>query len=133
MTANRLLADVTANNIANMRTTRTPEGGPYRRQMVEMTAEPFALPGSRGSARGASAAPGAGGVSARVVEAPGDGKLEYDPSHPDADENGYVRYPDINLAEEIVNLIVAQRAYDASLTAFNTVKAMAQRTLDLGK
>lgn len=144
LTAHRLWADVTANNIANLRTTQTPAGGPYQRQAVVMTASPFVLPereeigrsrAARGSAR--SALPGRGvssghGVDARVIEIAGE-RLEYDPHHPHADADGYVRYPDINLAEELVNLIVAQRGYEANLSVFNTLKQMAQRTLDLGK
>jgi len=131
LTATRLRMDVVAENMANMNTTRTENGEPYRRKYVvfqERTGDrEFAAFFNR-----AKAAPG--GV--RVLEIGTDMsefKYDYNPNHPDADENGFVRMPNVEVVQEMVDMMSAFRAYEANITALNTFKDMAVRTLDIGK
>lgn len=135
LTAQRLRMDVIAENIANAETTRTEDGEPYRRKRVIM--EPrnseFAEMLARragGEERGSVT----GGV--RVTEIAEDEspfKLKYDPTHPDANEDGYVELPNVDITQEMVDMISAYRSYQANVTAFNAYKDMAQRALDIGK
>lgn len=138
LTAERLRMDVIANNIANANTTRTAEGGPYRRQMVVL--------GSRGSFANALSealgkAPGlntqAGGAQGvRVLQVLDDDrpfKVRFDPTHPDADEQGYVHLPNVETVTEMVDLISASRAYEANVTALNAFKAMVSTALQIGR
>jgi len=135
LTAQRLRMDVIAENIANAETTRTEDGEPYRRKRVIM--EPrnseFAEMLARragGEERGSVT----GGV--RVTEIAEDEspfKLKYDPTHPDANEDGYVKLPNVDITQEMVDMISAYRSYQANVTAFNAYKDMAQRALDIGK
>jgi flagellar basal-body rod protein FlgC len=138
LTAERLRMDVIANNIANAETTRTPEGGPYRRQMVVLGSRPsFAatLQGAGGQAQPAGAADSVGrGV--RVVQIVQDQrpfKLKYDPTNPDADANGYVQLPNVETVTEMVDLISASRAYEANVTALNAFKSMVSAALQIGR
>ena len=138
LTAERLRMDVIANNIANANTTRTPEGGPYRRQMVVLGSRPsFAssLQAATGQAAEASLQDHAGrGV--RVVQIVQDQrpfKLKYDPTHPDADESGYVQLPNVETVTEMVDLISASRAYEANVTALNAFKSMVTTALQIGR
>ena len=131
LTASRLRMDVIAENMANSNTTRTENGDPYRRKYVvfqEKTNEDeFAEFFNR-----AKTSPG--GV--RVVEIGTDMsefKYDYNPSHPDADENGYVRYPNVEVVQEMVDMMSAYRAYEANITAINSLKDIAVKTLDIGK
>jgi flagellar basal-body rod protein FlgC len=136
LTAQRLRMDVIANNIANAQTTRTPEGGPYRREMVVLT------PGGVGSsfqdylndAMGQSGGADSelGVRVAAVVQDPSPFKLVYDPSNPDA-VNGYVQMPNVDISTEMVDLVSASRAYEANVTAFDAGKQMALDALSLGK
>ncbi len=133
LTAQRLRLDLIANNIANMDTTRTPAGGPYRRQ------RPVFEPGA-GAMPFRALLPGGGPQSAgqgvRVVAIepdPRPPRLVYDPGHPDANAEGMVAYPDINLVTEMVDMIGASRAYEASVTVFNAAKTMAMRAIDILK
>ncbi|MFU0826627.1 MAG: Flagellar basal-body rod protein FlgC [Lachnoclostridium sp.] len=133
MTAQRLRMDVISQNIANVKTTRDENGKPYRRKTVvfaEKGTEPFAQILS--SKTGANI-----GNGVKVVEITEDTEtpmnLVYDPSHPDADENGYVEYPNVNTVTEMTNLIDASRAYEANVTAFNATKNMALKGLEVGK
>lgn len=134
MTAERMRLDIAAENIANINTTRTENGGPYRRKMVVF--EPiednsFASAFRSELSRQNSAA---GGVRvAEIVEDPSDFPMVYNPEHPDADENGYVQMPNVDLLKETVDSMAASRAYDANLTAFNTIKTMASKALEIGK
>jgi len=115
LSAQRQRMDVIAQNIANAETTRTPEGGPYRRQQVVFTLDD------------------AGGVEVtEVVEDPRPPRLVYQPGHPDADAAGYVALPNVNLVEEMVDMISAMRSYEANVTAISAAKTMDQRALDLG-
>ena len=134
MTAERMRLDIAAENIANINTTRTENGGPYRRKMVVFEpiednsfASAFRSELSRQSNNG-------GGVRvAEIVEDPSDFRMVYNPEHPDADENGYVQMPNVDLLKETVDSMAASRAYDANLTAFNTIKTMASKALEIGK
>jgi flagellar basal-body rod protein FlgC len=135
LTAQRLRMDVVANNIANVNTTRTPEGGPYRREVVVF--EPrreesqFMLPFSDDSR-----AKQATGQGVRVVAVTNDGSAPrrvYDPGHPDADVQGYVNMPNVTLVNEMVDMISATRAYEANVAAIDSAKSMAQQALQIGK
>lgn len=120
--AQRLRMNIIANNIANAMTTRTPEGGAFRRQMVVL--------------RGEEIRSGAGlerpGVQVkRVVRDTAPLRQVFQPGHPDADSNGYVNYPNVNLAVEMVDLISAQRAYEANIAVLVTGTRMHERALDI--
>lgn len=136
LTAQRLRMDVVANNIANVNTTRTAEGGPYRRQRVVFEPrreEPqFLLPlSTEGRKRAAN-----GGSGVRVVGVSADPaapKTVYDPGHPDADDRGYVAMPNIQLVNEMVDMISATRAYEANIAAINSAKSMAAKALEIGR
>ena len=123
MTANRLRIDVIADNIANAETTRTPEGGPYKRKRVIFAEYLKSDNGYRKPA----------GVRVVKIDEDPTYRLVYDPNHPDADENGYVKMPNVNVLREMVDLINAQRAYEANVSAFNTVKAMVSSALNIGR
>lgn len=131
LTATRLRMDVVAENIAGSNTTRTANGEPYRRKYVvfqEMT-------GDREFATFFNKAKSAqGGV--RVLKIGTDMsefKYDYNPSHPDADENGYVRMPNVEVVQEMVDMMSAYRAYEANITALNAFKDMAVKTLEIGR
>lgn len=128
LTAERFRLDVIADNIANMNTTRTAEGGPYRRKTVsfEQIQKPFSeyLDTSfRGNGVRVSA----------VHEDPSPFKLVYDPTHPDANEDGYVEMPNVDIVTEMIDMISASRAYEANVTALNAYKNIAMRALEIGK
>lgn len=130
MTAERLRMDAIANNLANANTTRTADGGPYRRQIPVFAAREL----TRSQARRSGSA--FVGMGVRVVGIHHDDsppRLVYDPEHPDADENGYVHMPNVDVVREMVDLISASRAYEANITAFNTAKSMAMRALEIGR
>src|SRR3954449_2983427 len=140
LSAERLRMDVTAENLANAQSTRTANGGPYRRKEVVTQANgdggfAGALATARGGATGsaASASGGApGGVSVTgIVEEQTPNRLVYDPSHPDANAQGYVSMPNVNPVTEMVDLISASRSYEANVTAMQTSKQMFTKTLDL--
>jgi len=129
MAAQRTRAELLAENLANAETTRTPEGGPYRRKDVVFTssdiAEPFASVFSNQlqSPTGVSVA--------GVMTDTRDPEMRYLPGHPDADANGYVAFPRINPAEDMVDLMGAARGYEANVAAISAVKDMIERSLDL--
>lgn len=133
MTAERFRTDIIAENIANVNTTNTENGGPYRRKIVTFQ-EKEVTPFSQYYTASKNAAVGNGVRVAKVTE---DYETElvmtYDPAHPDADENGYVSYPNVNTVTEMTNLIDATRAYEANATAFNASKSMAMTGLSVGK
>ena len=129
MSAERLRINVIASNIANINTTRTPEGGPYRRKDVVFEAVPVSE--SENSFENQLRI-----ETVKVKDIVEDKRppiLKYDPSNPDADENGYVKMPNINLMEEMVNLINASRSYEANVQVMRSSKDMVMRTLDLLK
>ncbi|HWR89644.1 MAG TPA: flagellar basal body rod protein FlgC [Dissulfurispiraceae bacterium] len=118
--AQKIRMNVIASNIANVNSTRTPEGGAYRRKDVTFQSYFFT--------------DNAVGVDVpKIVEDTRPLKAVYDPSHPDADATGYVNYPNITVIEEMVNLLTASRAYEANLTMINTYKEGYMKTLDLLK
>lgn len=133
MTAERFRMDTIAQNIANVHTTRTEDGDPYRRKIVtfaEKELTPFSHYYQSYRAR-------AVGNGVKVIKVSEDMKTDYrmvyEPSNPDADENGYVLYPNVNTVTEMTNLIDASRAYQANTTAFNASKNMVQAALQIGK
>ncbi len=133
MTAERFRSDIIAQNIANVTTTRTEDGTPYRRKVVtfaEKRMTPFAemLDERRRRYKGT-------GVKVTSVrdDTTSDFIMEYDPAHPDADENGYVSYPNVNIVTEMTNLIDASRAYEANVTAFEASKAIVQAGMQIGR
>lgn len=133
MTAQRFRTDIIAENVANVNTTRTEDGTPYRRKMVtfaERDKDTFYTLFTNKTRQ-------YGGNGVKVAKILDDEEtdyiMKYDPSHPDADENGYVSYPNVNIITEMTNMIDASRSYEANLTAFETSKAIALKGLELGK
>lgn len=132
MTAERFRIDTIAQNVANVNTTRTEDGTPYRRKIVTFAEKDF-TPFSKYYQSSRAQAVGNGVKVTSVTEdTETDFIMEYDPSHPDADENGYVSYPNVNTVTEMTNLIDATRAYEANTTAFNASKSMVQAALKIG-
>lgn len=134
LTAQRLRMNVTAENLANAETTKTPAGTPYRRKEVTLQAVGdgggFGSALSKAMGTGSGVAPG--GVQATAItEDATDGKLVYDPSHPDANAQGYVRMPNVDTVTEMVDLIDAQRSYEANVTAMSASKQMFAKTLEI--
>jgi flagellar basal-body rod protein FlgC len=134
LSAERLRMDVTAENLANAQTTRGANGGPYRRkEVVLQQVQGQAGGGFRtalAGAMGGERRPG-GVQAAQVVEDPNPPKMVYDPGHPDADGQGYVRMPNVNPVTEMVDLISSSRAYEANVTAMQSAKTMFAKTLDI--
>lgn len=131
MTAERLRMDVISNNIANANTTRTAEGGAYRRQMVVF--EPRSAQTSFGQMLSQQMDTGEGVRVTGITKDTSPFKLMYDPNHPDANREGYVEMPNISIVNEMVDMITASRAYEANVTAANAAKSMAMKALDIGK
>jgi flagellar basal-body rod protein FlgC len=134
LTAERLRMDVISNNIANVNTTRTEEGGPYQRQRVifeprgQQVNSMFPYIFDRNKA---ATFDGVKVTSVSPDTTPP--KLMYDPGHPDANKDGYVAMPNVNIVKEMVDMISATRAYEANVTAVNSAKTMAAKALDIGK
>ena len=131
MSAQRTRAELLVENLANAETTRTPEGGPYRRKDVVFTSDPSA---AQFSSLFESEANGSSGVGVRVAEVVTDTRepeKRYVPGHPDADQDGYVAFPRVNPAEDMVDLLGASRNYAANVAAISAVKDMIQKSLDL--
>jgi len=134
LTAERLRMDVTAENLANAQTTRGADGQPYRRKEVVLSE---VSSGGFGSQLAKAVGAGSAGTQPGGVEVTGitqdqtPGKLVYDPGHPDADAEGYVRMPNVDTVAEMVDLISASRAYEANVTAMTAAKQMFSKTLDL--
>lgn len=136
LTAERLRMDVISENIANASTTRTENGGPYRRKVVVM--EPAAQQTSFRrmfeDKLNNSGDNGLGGVKVtKIAEDPSDFTPVYDPSNPDANAQGYVMMPNVDPIKETLDMMSSTRAYDANLTAFNAVKGMAAKALEMGR
>lgn len=133
LTAQRFRMDVISENVANVTTTRTEDGTPYTRKIVTFR-EKEVTPFSKVLSNTQEAFLGNGVKVSRVSEdRDSEYIMKYDPSHPDADENGYVSYPNVNIVQEMTDLIDASRGYEANVTAFNSVKSMAQSGLQVGK
>ena len=124
LSAQRAKMDVIISNLANINTTRTPEGGPYKRKVIVFSSEPIkeSFEDILQMVK-----------VANVVENKQGIKKIFDPAHPDADENGFVAMPDINTVTEMADMIMANRAYEACVTAFDASKNMALKALELGK
>lgn len=136
LTAQQFRLDVISENITNMSTTRTEGGGAYRRKMVVFEEEGAQTPFQAALARasGGSNRERTGGVRvAGVVEDPSDFKLVYDPTHPDANADGYVEMPNVDLVKEMADAMAANQAYSANVTAFNVLKQVAAKGLEIGK
>lgn len=121
--AQRQRMNIIASNMANVYSTRTEQGGPYRRKDVIFS--PFTIGGLGGQIEGVRVV--------EIVETEDPPKLIYDPSHPDARQDGYVEMPNVSVIEEMVNMMMSYRAYEASISTFNITKAMFLKTLELGR
>lgn len=133
LTAERLRMDTIANNLANANTTRSAEGGPYRRQVPIFAPILEESMGKVPKAIGQQGNPGLGVQVVGVVSDPSPPRLVYDPQHPDANADGYVEMPNVHVVKEMVDLITATRAYEANIVALNSAKTMAQRALEIGR
>ena len=132
LTAQRLRLDIISQNMANVNTTRTAEGGPYKRKTVIF--EQMQNENSFSSILNKKKQSGVNGVRvARIVEDESQGALVYNPTHPDANAQGYVEMPNVNTVDEMVNMISASRSYEANVTSFNTMKSMFAKALEIGK
>ncbi|TYQ13154.1 UNVERIFIED_CONTAM: flagellar basal-body rod protein FlgC [Acetivibrio alkalicellulosi] len=130
LTAQRLRMDTISQNIANANTTRTQNGQPYRRKTVIFEEK---TPGTTFSDYLDASKAGKGVRVVRIVEDMTPFRRQYDPAHPDSDEDGYVLMPNIDVITEMVNMISATRAYEANVTAINTSKSMAMKALEIGR
>jgi flagellar basal-body rod protein FlgC len=130
MEAQRFRMNIIASNLANVETTRTESGGAYRRKDIVFAAQGEGFGNFLKKAMD-GAAPGV--QIAGVIEDARPLKQVYEPAHPDADSNGYVAFPNINVAEEMVNMIAASRSYEANVAAFKATREMALQALDLGQ
>ena len=126
LNAQKTRLDIVAQNIANAQTTRTPEGGPYRRQVVSFESELV-------QRQGAAGAPMQGVRVSSITADRTPGQQVYNPQHPDAGPDGLVTMPNVNLAYEMVDLITASRAYEANLSVVKNARQMAMKALDIGK
>lgn len=118
--AQRQRLDAIFQNIANANTTRTPDGGPYQRQVVSFE--------SMLNEQGGT------GVKVKSIDSdPTPGEVRYDPAHPHADNEGYVEMPNVSMSREMVDMLSASRAYEANLAAMRTGREMAQKTLEIGR
>lgn len=132
MAAQRMRMNTISSNLANINTTRTPEGGPYRRKDVVFES----IPDAKSFGEVLMSQPQRDIARVQVTDVNVDRKaplMKYEPDHPDANEEGYVAYPNINLMEEMANMIQATRAYEANVSAMNMTKDMAMTSLELGR
>ena len=132
LSAQRTRAELLVENMANSETTRTPEGGPYRRKDAVFTSSPQGSPFSAAFQKEMGYYSNGVEVSDVYVDQ-SDPVMRYQPGHPDADSSGYVAYPRMNPAEDMVDLMAATRGYDANVSAMSAVKDMLQRSIDLLK
>lgn len=132
LTANRVRLNLAASNLANAKTTRAADGGPYRRKDPIFRATPLERPfGTMLQDRISSQLRGV--QVSGVASDPRPPRTVYDPGHPDADKDGIVKLPNINMIEEMVNMITASRAYEASLSTMQVIKSMANKALTIGR
>ncbi|MCR5508550.1 MAG: flagellar basal body rod protein FlgC [Lachnospiraceae bacterium] len=135
MTAQRYRMDIISQNVANANTTRTEDGTPYKRKIVtfsEKTTDPTTFGTIFARSRGMDIGDGVK-VSRVFEDNQSEMKRVYDPAHPDADEDGYVWYPNVDIVTEMTNMIDSTRAYEANATAFSASKAMAMKGLNIGQ
>jgi flagellar basal-body rod protein FlgC len=132
LTSQRIRMNVVSSNLANSNTTRTPEGGPYKRKDVVFSSQPV-----QKSFQDMMKSQANGKLSevkvVEIIEDPRPPVQKYDPRHPDADDKGFVSLPNINIIEEMVNMMSATRSYEANVTAVKATKRMAQKALEIGK
>jgi len=133
MTAERLRMDVIANNIANASTTRTADGGPYRRQQVVYSSSGNSFGDMLASQMGNSTASLHGVKVQGIIPDSSPFKQVYDPGHPDANAQGYVSMPNVDTVTEMVDMMGAQRAYEADVAATQAIKSIAQQAISIGK
>lgn len=125
----RLKLDVISSNITNANTTRTPEGGPYLKKTVSFEES---IKRQESYFTGLRTNQSFGVRSTGIVENEENIKLVFEPDHPDANEEGYVAYPNVDMADEMIDLMTTMRAYDANVTAMNASKAMLNKALQIG-
>ena len=140
ITAQHLRLDVISENVTNINTTRTQDGGPYRRKMVVFQAQNatrdafrVAMDRARGMVSNAGFETSGGVRVVEIAEDPSDFKLKYDPTDPDANEEGYVELPNVDLVKEITDAMAASQAYSADVTAFNVLKSVISSGLEIGR
>jgi flagellar basal-body rod protein FlgC len=138
LSAERLAMDVIANNLANVNTTRTPEGGAFKRQLVifaqKQEVDPNASLDPLDTSSDADPGKSRDGVEAvGIVNDTGPDRMVYDPTHPDADANGYVHMPNIDVVKEMVDMIAASRAYQANVSAIQEARAMGNAAINILK
>ncbi|HWI65929.1 MAG TPA: flagellar basal body rod protein FlgC [Symbiobacteriaceae bacterium] len=136
LTAERLKMDLIANNLANINTTRGPGGEPYRRKVAvqEERRESFQDIFAKTLDNNKKPEEAGNGVRImRIQEDPSAFKMKYDPTHPDADKDGMVRLPNVDMTTEMLDMMMAQRVYEANVTAFNVSKSMALKALEIGR
>lgn len=138
LTAERLRMDVISNNIANVNSTRTVDGGPFKRKYVifqprEAEKNSFSAMLEGAMNKGGKNRSGDGVRAIGIGTDDSMGKLVYDPGHPDANADGYVELPNVDIVTEMVDMITASRAYEANVTTINAAKSMAQQALNISK
>ena len=138
LTAERLRMDVISNNIANVNSTRTVDGGPFKRKYVifqprEAEKNSFSAMLEGAMNKGGKNRDGDGVRAIGIGTDDSMGKLVYDPGHPDANADGYVELPNVDIVTEMVDMITASRAYEANVTTINAAKSMAQQALNISK
>ena len=132
LSADRTRINTISMNLANAKTTRTVEGGPYRRKSVSLEAIEVDSPFSK-QMKSALDRELRGVRVQHVAVDQRPAKMVFEPGHPDANEDGYVAYPDINVVEEMANLMTAQRGYEAGVTTVDTIKSMYQKALEINR
>lgn len=135
LTAQRLRLDLISNNIANAQTTRTEKGDPFQRQDVVFTPESgkTSAPQVAAARRGDLEAVQGGVRVGEIITDTEAGPRVYDPAHPDADAEGYVNYPNVDIVVEMTNMLSATRSYEANLASVEAVKRMALKALEIGR
>ena len=127
--ANRIHMELISSNLANIDTTRTEEGGPYRRKIPVFGEKPLQFSDALSAAQQKKMP---GGIEIKdIVEDPTPFQKVYNPGHPDADKQGYVSLPNVSMAKEMVDMVYVEKVYEANITAFNATKKMAQDTLSI--
>jgi flagellar basal-body rod protein FlgC len=129
--ANRIRLDTISANMANVETTRTPQGGPYQRKMVVFETQQPSFNQQLNSAMQQSQPQGV--RVSQIAADQSEPRMMFDPGHPDADGNGYVAMPNINLLEETADMMMATRAYEANITSIKASKRMALKALEIGR
>ena len=133
LSAQRLRMNLISANLANVHTTHTAEGGPFRRREVVFAAVPQKADSFRNVLKARQEAQASGVKAVKIFADPRPPVTKYEPHHPDADEKGYVAYPNVSLVEEMVNMISASRSYEANVTAVRAAKDMALKALEIGR